>query len=125
MAFVRVKTIKGHHYAYLVENVWHVRGSRQKVKAYLGKVFSPAKAHAVQLPELSSFSFPDAVRALAVWTLFQHGFTQTGTHLSNENITVDSATGTVARQNKRAVLQLNEGFLCQYTVQQLLEFVGE
>ena len=35
MAFVRVKTIKGNRYGYLVENTWKGKGSRQTVKAYL------------------------------------------------------------------------------------------
>lgn len=49
MGFIRIKRIKGHDYAYLVDNVWRKRpkggqkGARQKVKRYLGRVINPEK----------------------------------------------------------------------------------
>ena len=39
MAFFRTKKIKGKEYAYIVENEWKRKGSRQKVKGYLGRVY--------------------------------------------------------------------------------------
>ena len=39
MAFFRIKKIKGKEYTYLVENEWKRKGSRQKVKGYLGRIY--------------------------------------------------------------------------------------
>src|SRR3989344_5881813 len=39
MAFFRIKKIKGKEYAYIVENEWKKKGSRQKVMGYLGRVY--------------------------------------------------------------------------------------
>jgi len=38
MVFIRTKRIKKAQYAYLVENVWTSKGSRQKIKSYLGRI---------------------------------------------------------------------------------------
>ena len=43
MAFVRVKKISGSEYAYLVENTWTERGTRQRVGKYLGRIYKPDK----------------------------------------------------------------------------------
>ena len=39
MVFFRIKKIKGKEYAYIVENEWKRKSSRQKVKGYIGKVY--------------------------------------------------------------------------------------
>ncbi|MBI4151153.1 hypothetical protein HY492_03435 [Candidatus Woesearchaeota archaeon] len=125
MAFVRVKTIKGNRYAYLVENTWQTRGSRQTVKGYLGKVITPDAQPFGQPPDISALSYADAVTTLASWTLANHGFAHDqGVH-SKEAVSVHLANRQVLHKTKSAVLELNEGFLCSHTLSQLLEFVGE
>ncbi|MEK6849591.1 MAG: hypothetical protein AABY01_03400 [Nanoarchaeota archaeon] len=125
MAFVRVKTIKGNKYGYLVENTWQGKGSRQTVKGYLGKVITPTSAPIGIAPNISQLSYHDSVLALAHWTLENHGFAaETGKHV-RESVTFDHAAKAVHNKTKNAVLEVNEGFLCQHTLTQLLNFVGE
>ena len=38
MAFIRIKTIKGITYLYLVKSVWKKKGARQKVLKYYGRI---------------------------------------------------------------------------------------
>jgi hypothetical protein len=124
MGFVRIKKIKGSEYGYLVENTWTSAGSRQKVKAYLGKVIKPAKAGELPVPVLTQLSYPDAVKAVAKWTLQQHGF-QEGTQsmLMQGTVLADLGEGRVLNKTNPAVIAMNEGFLCQHTLQQATEFI--
>ena len=125
MSFVRAKKIKGNRYAYLVENTWQGKGSRQHVKAYLGKVLTPEAGTASSAPDISDKSFEDSVLTLAAWTLSNHGFANgDGLHV-REEVSVDLSLKSVKRKTKDAVLELNEGFLCSHTLNQLLDFVGE
>lgn len=125
MAFVRVKTIKGNRYGYLVENTWQGKGSRQQVKSYLGKVIKPEAVPHGSAPDISQHQFPDAVHLLASWTLENHGFTKAETVHRKGEVNIDLAAKTVKHKTKNAVLELNEGFLCSHTITQLLQFVGE
>ena len=125
MSFVRVKKIKGNRYAYLVENTWQGRGSRQHVKAYLGKVLTPEASSSVSAPDISDKNFEDSVITLAAWTLTNHGFANgNGLHV-REEVNVDLGAKSVKRKTKAAVLELNEGFMCSHTLKQLLDFQGE
>ena len=125
MSFVRVKTIKGNRYAYLVENTWQGKGSRQTVKAYLGKVIKPTLVPYGAPPDITTASYQDAVKALASWTVTNHGFSvQDGKHVK-DNVSYSLTDHAVANKTKPAVLELNEGFLCQHTMTELLQFVGE
>ena len=56
MAFVRVKRINGGTYAYLVENSWTRKGTRQKVSRYLGKVHAVEKSGSESLSVFSKAS---------------------------------------------------------------------
>lgn len=123
--FVRVKNIKGNRYAYLVENTWQPKGSRQTVKAYLGKVLKPEPVSVQPLPDIAAHSFPDAVLSLTSWTLSNHGFQQTQDSHVKDNVSVNLAQKAVRHKTKNAALELNEGYLCDHTLTQLLNFVGE
>ncbi len=125
MAFVRVKTIKGNRYGYLVENTWQPKGSRQQVKAYLGKIVTPTLGTPSVLPDITAQAFPDAVLALASWTLANHGFSTTQNGHAHGDTSVSLAQKRVTYKGKNAVLELHEGFLCNHTLQQVLDFVGE
>jgi methanogenic corrinoid protein MtbC1 len=62
MAFLRVKWVRGHPYAYLVENVWHAASGqpRQRVLRYLGRL------DRVRPEQLSGDErTPDVLRALS------------------------------------------------------------
>ncbi len=122
--FVRIKKIKGSEYGYLVENTWTARGSRQKVKAYLGKIIKPVKAADLPAPELKDLSYTDAVKAIAKWTLLQHGF-QEGSQsmLMQATVLADLGEKRFINKTNPAVITMHEGFLCDHTFNQALEFI--
>lgn len=118
--FVRVKKIKGRPYAYLVENEWTPWGSRQRVSKYLGKTetltrFSEGMA---ELPVGLQTAILEAVSQ----ELSNHGFVREGNTLTQESITVNLNEKTVRQNSKRIVLGMNEGYLCDHTLQELLTF---
>jgi hypothetical protein len=121
--FVRVKKIKGRPYAYLVENEWTPWGSRQRVSKYLGKTQTLSR-FSEGLAELPAGLQPAIVEAIAQ-ELSNHGFVREGNLLKQENVTVDLNEKTVRQNIKKIVLGMNEGYLCDHTLQQLLTFTPE
>ena len=121
--FVRVKKIKGKKYAYLVENEWTPWGSRQKVTKYLGKTHTITKytENHTTLPAGLQFAITHAI----IQELKNHGFTQDEHTLKQENITINLNDKTVKQNNKKAVLEMNEGYMCDHTIQQLLDYTPE
>jgi hypothetical protein len=124
MGFVRVKKIKGTAYGYLVENTWTSKGSRQKVKAYLGRIITPAKTAELPAPDLSALSFSDSIKAVAKWTLLSHGF-QEGAQsmLMHGTVLADLQDCKVINKTNPAVIAMHEGFLCQHTLQDAVGFI--
>jgi len=124
MGFVRIKKIKGSEYGYLVENTWTSRGSRQKVKAYLGKIIKPTKAAELAAPALQELSYADAVKAVAKWTLLQHGFQEgSASMLMHGTVLADLGETKFINKSNPAVIAMQEGFLCDHTLKQALEFI--
>ncbi len=121
--FVRVKKIKGRPYAYLVENEWTPWGSRQRVSKYLGKTQTLSR-YSEGLAELPIGLQPAIVEAVAQ-ELSNHGFIRDGNLLKQENVIVDLNEKTVRQNTKKIVLGMNEGYLCDHTLQQLLTFTPE
>jgi len=120
MAFVRIKTLKGNPYGYLVKNEWTPWGSRQRVAKYLGRVHQPERVleDKSALPE----TFRAAVLAATRQELLNHAFRIEGTCLTKGAIIVNLENGTVRHYKKSCVIGMNEGFLCDHTLQQLLGF---
>ncbi|MEM3154262.1 MAG: hypothetical protein QW165_01705 [Candidatus Woesearchaeota archaeon] len=121
--FVRIKKIKGRPYAYLVENEWTPWGSRQRVSKYLGKTFTPTR-FSEGLLELPTGLQPAILEAVAQ-ELINHGFVRDGNVLKQENIFVNLTDRSVREGSKKVVLAMNEGYLCDHTLQQLLTFAPE
>ena len=87
MAFVRTKTINNEQYAYLVNNKWTKKGSRQKSVQYLGKVFAPmplqsdltfASFNTLDMEKANALAI---IRELVGFELAKHGFTRTKRNL--------------------------------------------
>lgn len=119
MAFVRKKKIKGKEYAYLVENSWTKKGSRQKVKAYLGKVFSFPQ---VKTPELEESNDPKTmIKNLVKWELLKHGFEEKGNYFVNGEVKVlfENEKLKLADSDVEPAFAFNEGYLCNYFLGQL------
>ena len=119
--FVRVKKIKGRPYAYLVENEWTPWGSRQRVTKYLGKTHTLNRLsdNSPILPTGHAHALIAAIRA----ELSNHAFIEKDGKLTNDHdVVVDLDTKTVKQNNKSVVLGMNEGYLCDHTLSQLISF---
>jgi len=121
MAFVRTKNIKGQHYGYLVENYWQAGKTKQRVSKYLGKIYTPEKQQDISIPSLPE-TYTDALIEAVAWELSKHGFNRTGKQMIKDGIIVDFSNHTV-RGKSNAVLKLNEGFLCEHTLKQMVSYI--
>ena len=119
--FVRVKKIKGRPYAYLVENEWTPWGSRQRVSKYLGKAHSLTRFSEglIELPT----GLQETILEAVTQELLNHGFVREGGVLKQEDMIVNLEEKTVRQKGKKVVLGMNEGYLCDHTLHQLLTFV--
>ena len=150
MAFIRTKKIKKksgnvYTYAYLVENKWKKRAkgkkkSRQKVKAYLGRVHKLEKKNELDFLEwrciedaqkyLASKDKKDIILDLVKYELLKHGFDEVGCLVSNGDIFMDLEKKEFSvmegfKRKEGIVLHLNEGFMCKETVKMLTNFNAE
>jgi hypothetical protein len=104
--FVRTKWIKGNPYAYLVENEWGKRGSRQSVTEYLGRIVTQELQ---PTPTLPTDTPPEEI----ILSLVQQELR------GLKDIAVDLQKGTVKRKGRNAVISLNGGYLCEHTLKDL------
>ncbi len=116
MGFIRTKLIKGKEYAYLVSNTWTINGSRQNVKAYLGRVIRLNRERNA-ITDISNSEYKDAVIALITQELVNHGFNE---KLSRDNTKIDLENRKIINKNKNTVVGMNEGYLCTYTLNNLM-----
>jgi len=117
MAFVRIKKLKGKEYAYLVENEWTINGSRQRVKAYLGRAIKPLRQKE-KIIDIIDLDYKNAILALVKQELLNHGFSE---DLTYDRVTVDLGKQKILNGKRNAVIALNEGFLCSQTLKDALE----
>ncbi len=123
--FVRVKKIKGQRYGYLVQNSWTSEGTRQKVGKYLGRVHKPEKKLNLTVKEhyglnfdefLANKELKDILYHIVLLELHNHG-------LPKECF--DPQTLTFTEGNRQIVLEINQGFLCQATLEKALAYKSE
>ncbi len=124
--FIRIKNIKGHSYAYLVENNWNDKKTRQKVKQYLGRIHVPEKVSTVSFDEFSKLpkDYKTIVSALIEWTLHQHGFVkdplvQKKWIYQHGKIAADPETFKITSGKNNVTLKLNEGYMNEYTLKEI------
>ena len=128
--YIRVKSVKGYEYAYLVENKWKKRGknkgARQRVKKYLGRVFPYERKHdddffdfmGVPADEyMGERDYEQVLRDLIKWEFYRHDI--------EDGILVYHNKGKVQKEDKNVCLRLNEGFLCGFTLKKLFRFDGK
>ncbi|MBL7054170.1 hypothetical protein ISS05_00240 [Candidatus Woesearchaeota archaeon] len=135
--FIRVKNIKNkkgkiYPYAYLVDNKWYKRsvkgkgkGSRQKVKKYLGRVYSFSKVKDVDFFEYLKIDNIDAyldknykekiLKNLVEWEFLRYD-------VDKSEFSVDFLNKKVSKGNREVSLKLNEGLLNSFTLGRLLRF---
>ncbi len=139
VAFVRTKKILGQDYAYLVENEWTPKGSRQKSSKYLGKVYNIEKKENAHW--LEGEKYEELVLNLIKQEWDNHDTTGLELRFTahGSQFTVDTPSTSLLRTvnrkpqtpnqvplvlsgSREVVTKMNEGFLCQHTIKQLLEF---
>ena len=128
MVFFRVKKIKGKEYAYLVENEWRRKGSRQKVKDYIGRVYRLNLVNDIdflqyrKIENIQSYiennDKNNIINDLIEWELFKFG-------IKKEEFSIDIINAKIQKGKKNIALWINEGFMCDYTLKNLLEFKSE
>lgn len=135
MGFIRVKGHGNHRYAYKVTAEWTKKGPRQKVSEYLGKVETPKKVREITLmpEEISEINYEKLIIRLAENELASHGFEKKGEQMEisldgkticaeispkNTRIAHRKSTG----KEKACVLQINDGFLSESTLSELINF---
>jgi hypothetical protein len=131
--FIRTKRIYKNKYAYLVENLWE-KGTRQKVRKYLGRVFEfkPLREmdffrhYNISEPGkyISGKGFKAVVCELAEFELIRHGFRRQENAIVNGRVVFEPETlrAIHGKTGKSAVIALNEGFLCKETLHSLINF---
>ena len=126
MVYIRVKKISKYLYAYLVENVSTKLGPRQKVKQYLGRVYELEKSKEVE--EVSNGSNKEEILLnLVIPELEVRRFKKKKALLINKNLTFDTKQFTFkkttkSKTEKDAILKLNDGYLCTFTLKRILTF---
>ena len=125
MAFIRVKKIKNKEYAYLVENDWKKKGSRQKVKEYLGKICRFEFQKNIGFLEylgISNFqSFIESsnkegiINNLIEWEFSKY-------NVDKSQYLIDLSKGVINKNNRNVVFMINDGFMCNLTLKNLIEF---
>ncbi|MBN1645391.1 hypothetical protein JW851_05150 [Candidatus Woesearchaeota archaeon] len=116
MGFIRIKTIKGKEYAYLVSNKWTINGPRQNVKGYLGRVLKPS-CKRQEKTDISNSEFKESIISLITQELINHGFNE---KLNWNNTKVDLENRRIINNNKNIVIGVNDGYLCTYTLNNLM-----
>jgi hypothetical protein len=114
--FIRKKKIKNKEYAYLVENKYNKKKkqSRQKSKKYLGKV--------IKLDTTNKMIKASTIKEAIIKELSLIGFKKEDNKLIKKSIIVDLDNFTVKEKNRNICLELNEGFMCNFTLYNLLKF---
>jgi len=125
MAFIRIKRIRGYEYAYLVQSVWRKRqkDSRQKVKKFLGRFYRSENKRDTDflkyynIDSIENYvkfnTFKKIAKDLIILEFEKH---------DAKEFFIDFDKKVILRNNRKAVLQLNEGYLCDYTLSNLLNF---
>lgn len=125
--FIRIKKRgSSGDYAYLVENFWINNSSRQKIKNYLGKVYESQKVHDIQVAPNLALDYKELILDMLKNELLRHGFQEKDGVYFLEKVFVNLNIGTIYNsKGKNVVIKLNEGYLCDYYLQELLGFVIE
>lgn len=123
MVYIRKKNINNQNYAYLVENKGTANGPRQKVKQYLGKILSLQQI-TTENQEITAKNHHDFLFQLISRELVKHGFTNNNNKRCYENIIFSPKELTITnkKNGKEAVIAMNDGFFCSYTLQRVHQF---
>lgn len=121
--FLRTKIIKGNNYLYAIENKWYKRkkASRQRTTKYLGKCHKLEKKDNLPFEKPPNYfkqtPFKQIIQDLVIHELKNHGINQNSRYFDhNPKFRLNPyLTPTIN-------LELNEGFLCNYTLNKAYNF---
>ena len=124
MTFFRIKKIKGKEYAYIVENEWKKKSSQQKVKSYLGRVYRFDLKNNADFAEYFKIDVQSYIESndktkiigdLIELELFKFG-------ISTDEFFIDLNEKIIQKNKRGVVFMVNDGFMCNLTLKNLLEF---
>ena len=122
MAYIRVKKISNKPYAYLVESQSTKRGPRQRVKQYLGRIYAVEQKENERSTVVGKTK-EEFLKEMVLRELMPAGFKEKGAKFSFEQLHFCPQELTLRKKNnKEAVIKLNEGYLCSFTIDRLHKF---
>ena len=123
MVFIRLKNRvskgKSLDYAYLVENAYRRNGPKQKVKKYLGRIYK------FEIVNDEEFKIVDGSYKKLLSSLFENELKRNGFVLKNNVYVCEDCSADLNNlkvlniKGKNIVLQLNAGFVCEYSLNEL------
>ncbi|MBW2996433.1 hypothetical protein KY332_03975 [Candidatus Woesearchaeota archaeon] len=133
MAFIRTKKIKGAEYAYIVENRWKRKKTKQKSKKYLGRVYRFDRVNMMDFYEFYGISDVDKYLAekskeeiivdLIKLELFNHGFNEEKNCWRKGNCFLNLKEKKIYNEKGNNIaLAFNEGFMTTYALRKLHNF---
>mgnify|MGYP006304498589 CR=1 FL=1 len=133
MAFIRTKQIKGKEYAYIVENRWARKKTKQKSKKYLGRVYRHDRVGVMDFYEhnevddvekyLTEKSKEEIIADLVKLELFNYGFVEEKGKFKKKECIVDIKKKKVLNEKGNNVaLAFNEGYLTTYALRKIHNF---
>ena len=128
MVYIRTKKINDNLYAYLVESFKTKKGSRQKVKQYLGRVYkidSKNYSNDVNVRGRDRNSF--LLRMILPEFLVLGFKEKNNDEYIYKNFIFNSKKFSLVKKTKSktlkdAIISLNNGYLCTFTLQRLIDF---
>ena len=124
MSYIRIKKINSTPYAYLVKSENTAKGPRQKVKQYLGRVYELKKQKEVENVVDCSKNKKELLSGLIANELVSLGFKEKKGGFHSERLHFNSSALSFKKKSskKNVVLSLNDGYLCNFTLQRILNF---
>ena len=126
MVFVRVKKVRGNKYGYAVENGWTLKGPRQKVVGYLGRVYKVEEQKVREFEEflqknienyLEKTEYEEIIKDFVEFQIKDSKF--------EIDVVFDRENLNIKNKKRKIVLAINEGYLCDYTLEKLLKYDGK
>ena len=127
MAYIRIKKINDQKYAYLVETVNTKSGPRQKVKQYLGSVQVLEKKKEFFETNQKFNDKKEILSNLVITELKSKGFKEIKNNYVYKNLIFSPQKLTLKKDTKRKtekdiVININQGYICTFTLQRLFNF---
>ena len=129
--YIRIKQLKKQKYAYLVKNKRYKRRKHPKqiTTKYLGRLYTPPKIGNKVLYEpnvekyFKNTSSNKIIKNLMEIELINHNFKKQDKVWKQEDMTIDLSNNKITNIKENPIaIELNEGFLTNYTLKQLLNY---